>query len=147
MNERKKTRPAVGAAEQAESGNDFAGQDSREDCIMINPPCRVPRVVDLLLCGAENAICLADLVSMTGRDGRTIRQEIHRERRRGTPIVSENSEGVRGYYIAATSEELRRFARSMAHRAGEILAVARAAERTLADFEGQEMVEGFDASS
>lgn len=143
MSERKKTRPAVVATEQAQNGNDLAGRDSRNDYFMTNPPCRVPRVVDLLLCGAENAICLADLVSLTGRDGRTIRQEIHRERRRGVPIVSENSDGVRGYYIAVTSEELRRFARSMAHRAGEILAIARAAEKTLDDFEGQESLDGW----
>lgn len=144
MRERKMTRPAVGAAEQAKSGNDFAGRDSRNDCIMTNPPCRAG-IADLLSHGAENAICLADLVSLTGQDGRTIRQEIHRERRRGVPIVSENSNGVRGYYIAETSDELRRFARSMSHRAGEILAVARAAEKTLDDFEGQESLDGWHA--
>lgn len=59
------------------------------------------------------------------------------------PIVSENSDGVRGYYIAQNVSELKRFARSMAHRAGEILAVARAAEKVLDDFEGQESLDGW----
>lgn len=143
MNERKKTRSTASTAEQVENGNDFTGQGSRSNCITERQPCRVPRVVDLLSYGAANAICMADLVKLTGRDNRTIRAEIHKERRRGVPIVSENSDGVRGYYIAETSDELRRFARSMTHRAGEILAVARAAEKTLDDFEGQESIDGW----
>lgn len=138
----KNARSAVGAAEQAKAGDDFAGHIPGTDCNISNPPCRAG-VVDLLSHGAENAICLADLVRLTGRDGRTIRREFYQARRRGVPIVSESSDEVRGYYIAATSDELRRFARSMSHRAGEILAIARAAEKALDEFEGQEAFNGW----
>lgn len=138
----KKARPVGSATEQAQMGVDCGSHIPKIDCIITNPPCRAG-VVDLLSHGAANAICMADLVKLAGRDNRTIRAEIHKERRRGVPIVSENSDGVRGYYIAETSDELRRFARSMTHRAGEILAVARAAEKTLDDFEGQASLDGW----
>lgn len=140
MNERKKACPTVGAAEQAENGNDFAGRDSRIDCTTENSPCRVPRVVDLLLCGAENGLYLSDLVRLTGKDERTIRREIHECREKFIPIVNDQ---VNGYFIAETADELRRFYRSMTHRAGEILKIARAAETVLALFEGQESMEGW----
>lgn len=136
----KTTRPAVGAAEQVKNGNDFGGQDSRTNCTTANLPCRAPRVVDLLLCGAENGLYLSDLVRLTGKDERTIRREIHECREKFIPIVNDQ---VNGYFIAETADELRRFYRSMTHRAGEILKIARAAETVLALFEGQESMEGW----
>lgn len=141
--ENKNACPVGGATEQAKVEDDCGSHIPNSNFITINSPCQVHRVVDLLSHGAENAICLSDLEKLTGRDGRSIRKEIHRERRRGVPVVSGNSDGVRGYFIAATSEELHRFARSMAHRASEILAVARAAEKAAAEADGQGQIEGW----
>lgn len=143
IDEKKNARPVDSATEQAKAGDDCGSHIPDSDFITINSPCQVHRVVDLLSHGAQNAICLSDLEKLTGRDGRSIRKEIHRERRRGVPVASGNSDGVRGYFIAATGDELHRFARSMAHRASEILAVARAAEKAAAEAEGQGSIDGW----
>ena len=62
-------------------------------------------------------------------DSRSIRQLIERERRQGSPILSDNRSG---YFLAGSPEEVERFSRSMEHRAREILrtaAAVRAASR------------------
>ena len=83
------------------------------------------KIADLLLPGRENAIPRRDLEAITGLDGRTIRLMIERERRRGTLILSDNHHG---YFLSDDPAEAQRFARSMRHRAGEILRTARAIE-------------------
>ena len=62
---------------------------------------------------------------MTGLDGREVRRQIERERRAGALIVSNNKDG---YYLTNDPAEAQRFARSMQHRAREILRTARAIE-------------------
>ena len=83
-------------------------------------------VADYLGYGQAAAVPLAQLVNMTGQDGRTIRLAIERERRAGVPIVSDNQ---RGYWLANDPTEIQQFSRSMRHRAGEILTTAAAIER------------------
>ena len=83
------------------------------------------RIADLLPHGAENGVNLHHLEKMTGLDGREVRRQIERERRAGALIVSNNKDG---YYLTDDPAEAQRFARSMQHRAREILRTARAIE-------------------
>jgi hypothetical protein len=95
-----------------------------EDCTM-SAAVRQIRIADLLPHGAENGVNLHHLEKMTGLDGREVRRQIERERRAGALIVSNNKDG---YYLTDDPAEAQRFARSMQHRAREILRTARAIE-------------------
>lgn len=95
---------------------------------------------DVLPTGQANALGLRDLVRITGLDERTVRRQIHLERIAGAVIVSDNRSG---YYLPDDTSDIQRFARSMSHRAGEIMKIARAAECALAEAEGQQIMEGF----
>lgn len=85
------------------------------------------KISDLLSHGQENAVPLRHLVTLTGQDGRSIREKIAAERLAGVPILSDNSTG---YYLPGTDGEKERFVRSMRHRAAEIERVASAIERS-----------------
>lgn len=89
--------------------------------------CRVlpMRIADLLSHGPENGQTITDLERLTGCQSREIRKQIERERRAGTLIISDNAHG---YYLTDDPAEAQRFARSMQHRAREILRTARAIE-------------------
>ena len=80
----------------------------------------------MLLHGAENGLHLRDLCRLTGWKEREVRLQIHAERRRGIPILSDN---VNGYFLPADEQELTACVRSLRHRAGEIMRTARAIER------------------
>ena len=86
------------------------------------------KISEFLLSGRSNAVPLRQLQALTGLDGRTIRRMIERERRGGSPILSDNQTG---YYLAADPAEAQHFTRSMRHRAGEILRTTRAIERAV----------------
>lgn len=90
------------------------------------------KIASLLLVGKENGLHLRDLVRLTGWTEREVRQQIHQERRKHIPILSNNRDG---YFLPATLQEREHCVRSMRHRAGEILAAARA-------IEGEEIIEG-----
>ena len=86
-------------------------------------------ILKLLRHGAENALTLNDLTNVTGWSGRAIRRVIHKARREGVPILSDNEHG---YFYPGSASEKRKFVRSMRHRAAQILAVARAVESGVA---------------
>lgn len=122
--DKKKARPSVGAPRQAEAGVNHADGYSHPNHTT-SPLQAQAKIADLLLPGRVNAITRRDLEAITGLDGRTIRLMIERERRRGTLILSDNHHG---YFLADDPAEAQQFARSMRHRAGEILRTARAIE-------------------
>ena len=95
-------------------------------------------IADLLGVGRENAITRRDLERLTGLDGRSVRLLIERERRAGTPILADNASG---YYLPASDDERAECVRSLRHRAGEIMATARALELAGMD-DGQMEIEG-----
>ena len=120
MNDNKNARPAGGTAGQAAENN--AG-------------CKIPQddyttgtgpISRLLSHGRANAAPLRHLTAMTKLDGRTVRAMIAEERLAGMPILSDNSTG---YFLPASEDEKARFIRSMKHRAGEIMRVAKSIER------------------
>lgn len=120
MTEKKRARPAGSAAGQAERERHWASGNSQNDFIIGGG-----MIASLLLSGRENAIPRRELERLTGLDGRTVRLMIERERRAGVLIISNNSSG---YYLTDDPAEAQRFARSMRHRAGEIVRTARAIE-------------------
>lgn len=87
---------------------------------------RQRKVSEFLSHGQENAVPLRHLMSITGADGRSIREKIAAERLAGVPILSDNSTG---YYLPGNEGERERFVRSMRHRAQEIERAAEAVER------------------
>lgn len=122
MNDKKRARPSDRTPERAE----------REFCLAADIPTtkdttRAAKgqwlIAAFLLHGRENAQPLRHLVAMTGWDEREIRKAIERERRAGVLIVSDNRHG---YWLAESPAEAQKFARSMHHRAREILRTAQA---------------------
>ncbi len=84
------------------------------------------RIANLLSHGPENGITLRHLEKLFDLPGREVRRQIERERRAGELIISDNQHG---YYLTNDPAEVQRFARSMKHRARQILRTARALER------------------
>lgn len=124
MNYNKKTRP-VGSTTKRAARNGSTPQFLCKNGITPRHKGQV-KISSLLGVGQGEAIPRRDIERLTGLDGRMVRLIIERERRRGIPIVSDNKTG---YYLASDSSEAHRFARSMRHRAGEILLTADAIER------------------
>ena len=90
-------------------------------------PRRQPgKIEQLLPHGAENAVPLQHLVTLTALPARQVRQLIQVERLRGVPILADNHSG---YFLPGTPRDVEEFARSMRHRAEEIIRAANAVQR------------------
>lgn len=83
------------------------------------------RIADLLGHGQMTAVPLRHLVAVTGLDGRMVRKQIEAERRKGVPILSDNSSG---YYLPGDDTEIAVCVSSLRRRAQEILRTAAALE-------------------
>lgn len=83
-------------------------------------------IADYLSRGRGSAITARELERLTNLDGRSVRLLIERERRSGTPILSDCASG---YFLPATDDERAACVRSLRHRAREILVTARAIEQ------------------
>lgn len=94
----------------------------------------------LLSHGAENGLTLGDLVCVTGLNERVIRARIQAERKAGVLILSDCQHG---YFLPTSENEVRRFIRSMSHRAREISVISCAAEDALVRLTGQEQIGGW----
>ena len=97
-------------------------------------------ISDLLHYGRQNAVSRRTLARISGLSERDVRKKIHEERANGTPIISNN---IDGYWLSDDEQEIRMFARSMFHRADEIVKTARAAEHTVAKITDQQVMEGW----
>ncbi|MBM6885724.1 hypothetical protein [Pseudoflavonifractor phocaeensis] len=117
---KKKARHAGSAARQAERKRHLASGNFRDNCTTSQGS-----VSRHLLAGQENGLHLSDLVRLTGWTEREVRHQIHLERRQHIPILSNNKDG---YFLPGSPQERAACVRSMRHRAGEILAAARAIE-------------------
>lgn len=97
-------------------------------------------ISDLLHEGAENGTTLAELVQLTGEDGRSIRRRIQTERKAGKLILSDCKSG---YFLPTSTLDIQRFIRSMSRRSREIAAISHAAEDALLKMTGQETLRGW----
>ena len=126
MRDRKeKARPAGGTAEQAKRDSHRTGGNPYRNYTTTQNGGQ-GTISRLLMEGSENGLHLQDLVRLTSEDQRTVRKMIHEERRRGVPILSDNTNG---YFLPGSQQEREACVRSLRHRANEILAAARAIEK------------------
>lgn len=134
MSTKKNARPDVGASERAkESGRaSRQGHVSASQSTTPAPQGQALKISCLLSHGAENGVTLRHLEKLTDLPGREVRRQIERERRRGTPILSDN---MSGYFLPSSEDEKARCVRSMRGRAREILRTAQAIEEA-ADISG-----------
>lgn len=142
MSEKKGTRAGTAIPARAvENGSvcETAQPSTSNDTIAALPG-QAGIISRLLSHGADHGLHLADLVKLTGLPERVVRREIAAERKCGIMILTDNKAG---YFLPGDPDELRRFSRSMTHRAGEIMAAARMAESAYAKAIGQETVEGW----
>lgn len=126
MSEKNKARSGAATPERAEDRQTYT--DTATNPVYkstTSAPAGQRSIADLLGVGRENAITRRDLERLTGLDGRSVRLLIERERRAGTPILADS---VNGYFLPASEEERAACVRSLRHRAGEIMATARAIE-------------------
>lgn len=123
--DKKKARPSAGTPERAKpEAETKQATTSNCDCTTTAAG-RQTKITDYLGRSRENAITGRELCALTGLDHRTIRAQIEQERRSGALIVADNQNG---YWLTDDPLEAQRFARSMQHRAGEILRTAQAIE-------------------
>lgn len=94
---------------------------------------------DLLSPGEDNAVISGELAALTGLDERAVRRRIRHERLSGAPILSSG----KGFFLPASGAELRSYARSIAHRAAAVAEIAHAAERAVAEADGQAQIAGW----
>lgn len=124
-----KEKAPTSAATLAEAGAEIAACGraaiSMSDCTT-SAAGRQIKIADYLGHSQEGAVTGRELCALTGLDHRTVRAQIEHERRSGALIVADNKSG---YWVTDDAGEAQRFARSMKHRAREILRTARAIER------------------
>ena len=128
MKTTKNARPSAGTPERATTETAAFGRAAISSCNHFNTAAagRQIKVSDLLSRGRENAVPLRHLQNLLNTDGRTIRLMIERERRDGVPVCSDCR---KGYFLPNSIQEQMSCARSMRHRAEEIIKTARAIER------------------
>ena len=131
MSKNKNARPAGGTAGQAVEKN-AERKIHQKDFNTDSAEKREFLISNFLHKGRGNGLTLRDLSRLTGMDGRSIRQKIHEERKRGVLIISDC---VNGYFLAENVQEVRAFIHSMDGRAREIAEVSRAAADALAQIE------------
>lgn len=76
-------------------------------------------ISEVLLKGAANAQTGREICRLLNITGRELTQAVERERRAGAPICAVTGT-TKGYFLAATKEEMKQYCNSLLRRAGEI---------------------------
>ena len=97
-------------------------------------------VSTILSPGRENAIKRDELSALLGIDERSLRRQIQKERKAGALIMSDCKHG---YFLPSSEDDVKRFIKSMSKRAREIADIGYMAEKTLAEMQGQQTVDGW----
>lgn len=129
MKQKEKARRDAATSKRAKMETSRAGKDPHTNFTTGRGP-----ISRYLMEGQENGLHLQDLVKITGWKEREVRLQIHRERRQHIPILSNNRDG---YFLPGNAQERDACVRSMRHRAGQILAAAKAIEGDVGRVEGQ----------
>lgn len=128
---KKRTAAPVCKTENGEGQVAFEGFDESEnDCIIKFKPAQ-GTVAALLLPGRANALTASELARIAGVDRRKVTLEIMRERRNGSPIMSDGT----GFWIAENREELVKCCLRLHSRANEIHRTARLMVERIGDVE------------
>ena len=123
MNENKRSRPRCSEHQgrQTETGT-FSGATTSTIYNNTQQTGRQPGKIERLFShGAENAVPLQHLVTLTELPARQVRKMIQLERLRGAQILADNQNG---YFLPNSQADVDNFVRSMLHRAHEIARVA-----------------------
>lgn len=142
MTQNEKARPVTAITERAAAA---APGGAAASCMSNSIIAEKPRqVADVLLFGVENAVDGQTLVTILGyRTLRELSREIQRERAAGQPICAAVAGDRRGYYLAATSDELSSYIRSLDRRIREVRKTRDACGDTLRRMSGQEAMRGW----
>lgn len=144
MNEMKNARSVGATTERAERTAAFSGAAASyaSDSTPIASRCQV---ASALPTGAQNAVDGTTLAAALGfRNRRELSKQIERERRSGQPICAVVAGESRGYYLAADSDELSRYIRSLDRRIREVRRTREACGETLRLMTEQETMEGWN---
>lgn len=130
MPKKGKARPAGSTAERAEETTATTNDQkfSRSHNTTNQERTQAGCISQFLLVGAGQGLHLRDLVKMTGRTEREVRQMIQAERLRGIPILSDNQNG---YFLPSDEAEKASFVRSMRRRGDEIHRAAEAVDKAV----------------
>ena len=142
MTQNEKARPATAIAERAAAA---APGGAAAPCMFdFTTPEKPRQVADVLLFGVENAVDGQTLVTILGyRTLRELSREIQRERAAGHPICAAVAGDRRGYYLAATPDELQRYIKALDRRIRAVRKTRDACGDTLRRMSGQEAMQGW----
>lgn len=145
MSKKKKARSTAATVKRAEAAAfsgaaaSFSGESNT-----LSGTRQVVRIADVLPVGAGHAISGRTLAALLGfRDVRQLSKAVERERRRGAPICAAVSGDSRGYFLAASPGELKRYLDSLNRRIGEVCRTRNACEQTLLRMVGQTTIDGW----
>ena len=128
MSNKKKTRPVGDATERAKETESASRADTTSHSYSSANQERKQEgyISKFLLAGAGQGLHLRDLVRIPHLSEREVRKQIHIERRRHIPILSNNRDG---YYLPSDEREKKHCVASLRRRAAEILEAADAIEK------------------
>lgn len=145
MSEKEKARSTAATVKRAEAAA-FSGAAASfsGECSTLSRPRQTVLIADVLPVGAGHAISGRTLAALLGfRDVRQLSKAVERERRRGAPICAAVSGDSRGYFLAASPGELKRYLDSLNRRIGEVCRTRNACEDTLRRMTGQINIVGW----
>lgn len=124
---KKEARSSVAAPERAEETGSASRADttSQNYCTSDQDRTQAGYISQFLLAGAGQGLHLRDLVRITQLSEREVRKQIHTERRKHIPILSNNRDG---YFLPSDKTEITACVASLRRRATEILEAANAIE-------------------
>jgi len=96
-------------------------------------------ISEILLTGAENAQRSSDICRLLNISARDLSAAVEAERRDGKPICASTGSNP-GYFLAKDKAEMKRYCRSLFHRAGEIHKTRKACMETLENLPEQREV-------
>jgi hypothetical protein len=136
MPDNENARPGGGTSERAEwSACGAASIQTNYSTTAARSQCNIS---DFLGVGRENAVSGSELADrLHVHDLRFVTRRIEQERRAGSPICATTSGEQRGYFLAASPDELRRYTRSLDRRLLEVQRTRQSLEDILAEMTGQ----------
>lgn len=96
-------------------------------------------IYELLSEGTQNAMTGKKICALLNITTRDLMAAVEKERREGKPICANTGKNP-GYYLAADKAEMRKYCKSLYHRAGEIFKTRRACIKTISALPGEDVI-------
>ena len=139
----KRPCPGAGTPGQDQEKTVNCGSSNPVSDFTLSSENRQGRVSSVIGVGREAATSMKVLMDIFGVDERAVRR-LSAERQvdcDASDLILSDARG--GYYRPGNLDEVRRFVRSMQHRAAEVMRATRTAEQALNVAEGQESITGW----